>query len=263
MVSPHKLAAGPESVRAILFDLHGTLTRTLESPVSLFRRICTEFEIDLGRFSDADLRAAFDEGDRWLAASLPEQNVDPEWGSRPEEFLNYDRVVFNHFGLAGIADEVIVAIEARWKQEICEGDFEFFPQESIDVVEELIRRGYQLGICTRRCESPVSLLQRAGVRNAFSSVRWSGVYGFCKPSPYTLIFAARDLGVNPVLCAFVGDSVSQDVEAARRAGMVPVLVDPKETLEGGRVSEGVLVIKSVEGILKHFPGFAAIGKSTR
>ncbi len=258
VVSPHKLTAGTKSVRAILFDLHDTLTKTRESPTSLFRRICTEFEIDLGRFADADLRAAFDEGDRWLAASLLEQNVDPEWGGRPEDFLGYDRIVFNHLGLTGLSDELVVAIEARWKQETCVGGFEFFPRESIDTVEELFRRGYRLGICTRRFDNPESLLQRAGVRGAFSSVRWSGVHGFCKPSPYTLILAARDLGINPALCAFVGDSASQDIEAARRAGMVPVLVNPKESHEGRSVSEAVLVIKSVKGILKLFPGPSAV-----
>jgi FMN phosphatase YigB (HAD superfamily) len=53
--------------------------------------------------------------------------------------------------------------------------------------------------------------------------------------------------VNPLKCAFVGDSVHIDVEAARRAGMVPILLSQDEYED-----EKLHVIKDMIELLELF-----------
>ncbi|HOD03353.1 MAG: Phosphoglycolate phosphatase [Firmicutes bacterium ADurb.Bin300] len=48
-----------------------------------------------------------------------------------------------------------------------------------------------------------------------------------KPSPKAVYKAAKRLGVDVAQLGMVGDQIFADVEAANRAGAIPLLVDPK------------------------------------
>jgi len=85
----------------------------------------------------------------------------------------------------------------------------------------------------------------------FQSIQFSIVPGYCKPAPYMLIQNAREMGVNPLKCAFIGDDVKRDVPAARRAGMYPILIvnERKEIASG---DEGLTVIHELNELLELF-----------
>ncbi len=99
------------------------------------------------------------------------------------------------------------------------------------MLEELSARGYKLGVATNWSEDPYNLLDSSGVGHLFQSRQWTLVKGYSKPSPYMLIMNAHELGVNPLRCVFVGNKVNLDVEAARRAGMKPILLTKPESEE--------------------------------
>ncbi|MHA1587566.1 MAG: HAD family hydrolase, partial [Candidatus Thorarchaeota archaeon] len=145
-------------------------------------------------------------------------------------------------------------IERAWKKEITEGDYETFTDDAITVLKELHARGYILGLVTRRHVSPVAFLKKAGLYDLFSTVRWTGVRGYAKPNPYSLIMAADDIGVNPRLCAYVGNWVDADVGAATRADMVPVLVTWADPKEAEKAPKGTIVIESLLELLHMFKG---------
>jgi putative hydrolase of the HAD superfamily len=54
----------------------------------------------------------------------------------------------------------------------------------------------------------------------------SGVIGFEKPDPRPFLFALEALGVNPVECVHVGDSLHSDVAGAVAVGMRAIHIDP-------------------------------------
>ena len=54
----------------------------------------------------------------------------------------------------------------------------------------------------------------------------SEVVGLRKPDPAVFGHALAVLGVTPARCLYVGDSIRNDVDGARAAGLEPVLVDP-------------------------------------
>jgi HAD superfamily hydrolase (TIGR01549 family) len=103
------------------------------------------------------------------------------------------------------------------------------------VVEELQRRGYILGIISNLIgtrEIP-DWLEADGFTPYFKSVVLSSVFGRRKPDPVVYHEAARRAGVEPGCCAYVGDNPNRDVEGTRRAGfgMIILMMSPHKLRE--------------------------------
>lgn len=238
--------------RAILFDLHHTLTRTKESVFGLIRRISLQNGIDLTDTTDADLQTAFREADRFLAEFEVKNNVGAHWGSEPEHWIEADLRMFQALGIDDIEKRRILKIEIEFKYEILETDYEYLHEDCNELLTQLRKRGYELGICTRRHDDPSGLLEREGVKDLISSVTWSGVPGYAKPSPFTLFEASETIGMNPTLCAYVGNLVEVDVRAAQRAGMQPILLTWGNPEESSKTEEQVIIKRHPLEILDVF-----------
>ncbi|MFW9800869.1 MAG: HAD family hydrolase [Candidatus Thorarchaeota archaeon] len=239
-------------VAAILFDLHHTLTQLKESLQSLMRRISKEHGLDLSHFSDDELNEAFLRAEEWLQEYQVGENVDPSWGELPEHWVPAVGIAFETLGFKDLSNDLLMSIESKWKYVTTSTDFEFFIEESIQAMVELHRRGYQLGICTRRHDNPIGVIERSGLQHVFSVVEWTGVPGYAKPSPYTLLRASQKLGVNPRLCAFVGNYVGMDIKAAIQAEMVPVLLTWATPHEAEKAPEGTILLESPLELLDIF-----------
>ena len=231
-------------VRAVLFDLHHTLTEHSETPYSLVRRICAEHGINLEAFDDDKLERAFITSDKIRKHFEVEQNVDPDYGTQPEQVIETNNIVLKELGYTEISDKVSLEIEIAFRHAIDTTEFETFTEAAIETVKELHLRGFKLGICTRRYHNPQQLLQHTGMIEYFSTVQYSGVIGYANPNPYTVIKAAEQLGVNPLHCAFVGNLVDVDIEAAIRCEMVPVLLTWGNPEEASKAPDGVIVLES-------------------
>ncbi len=101
-----------------------------------------------------------------------------------------------------------------------------------EVVEELQRRGYVLGIISNLIGSREipDWLEAEGFSQYFKSVVLSSVYGKRKPDPAIYLEAARRAGVEPAQCVYVGDNLKRDVTGTRQAGfgMVIIMISPEE-----------------------------------
>ena len=180
-----------DATRAILFDLDGTL-------------------ID----SAADLGAAADQMriDRGLD-SLPIERYRPMAGSGARGMLGVA------FGItpdapdfAPLREEFFLNYEARMmRTRAFEGVAE--------LVAALCARGLQWGVVTNKSVRFTGPLTRA--MPLFSTAR-AIVSGdttpYAKPHPEPLFEAARQLGVSPASCIYVGDD-ERDMAAGRAAGM--------------------------------------------
>ena len=237
--------------KAFLFDLHHTLTGTRESPLDITRRVATRSGLDISAFDDDQIRAALTESDKFMHEHLALSDVGIHWGSEPEHWIAINRVFFSHLGFGDLADDILIEIERRWEREILHPDFEFLTDDARVVLNELHDRGYPMGLCTRRHRSPSDLLRREGLSDFFTTVWWTAVPGYAKPSPYTLIRAADDLGINPRSCAYVGNLVDADVVAAQRAEMLPILTTWANPEEAEKASDAVLVVERITEIIDH------------
>ena len=107
--------------------------------------------------------------------------------------------------------------------------------EGREVVEELQRRGYELGIISNLIgtrEIP-EWLETENFAPYFKTVVLSSVLGIRKPAPEIYLEAARRAGVEPACCAYVGDNLKRDVTGARAAGFgrVVIMISPEKLME--------------------------------
>ncbi len=129
-----------------------------------------------------------------------------------------------------------------------------------EVLEELVRRGYTLGIISNLIgtrEIPEWLVAE-DYGKYFKSVVLSSVLGIRKPSPDIYLEAARRAGVPPGKCAYVGDNLKRDVTGTRAAGfgMIVIMIAPKDLAEAEITDENRpdRIIHQFGQLLEIFPG---------
>ena len=236
--------------KAILFDMHETITEVNEDIMTLTRKVAKTAGIDLTNFTDEELNVALERVIEWFNPYQIENDVDIHFGSEVEHWTSANRVMFEALGFEGLSDEVLVSVEECWKEHL--KTWESLRPDAKTTLVELHNRNYQLGICTRRSDDPTDLLRKWGVLDILATIQWSSVPGYSKPHPYTLILAAEEIGVNPLRCAFVGNSVDADIVAANRAEMIPILTTWADPEEAQKAPEGTHIIGEVSELLDLF-----------
>ncbi len=98
------------------------------------------------------------------------------------------------------------------------------------VVIELARRGYVLGIIANtitETEIPDWLVED-NLGQYFKTVVLSSKVAIRKPNPQIYLDAAKNVGVSPEQCVYVGDNPVRDVEGAQAAGygMSIIIIEP-------------------------------------
>lgn len=184
-------------VRAILFDLDGTLLDTAPDMVGALNALLHEH----GR------------------APLPYDSV------RSTVSHGAARVVKTGFPEAGAADAA--ALQRRFL-EIYRGAlsrgtrlFPGMPQ----VLESLAARHLKSGIVTNKpAWLTEPLLEELGLRARFACVVSGDTVAERKPHPLPLLHAAELVGVAPAECIYVGDA-ERDVQAAHAAGMLALVAN--------------------------------------
>ena len=128
-----------------------------------------------------------------------------------------------------------------------------------EVVEELQKRGYTLGIISNLIgtrEIP-EWLEAENFKPYFKSVVLSSMLGIRKPDPAIYLEAARSAGVEPARCAYVGDNLKRDVTGTRAAGfgMIVIMIEPKKLAEETITDENRpdLIIHQFKELLDVFP----------
>ncbi|MCL2795144.1 MAG: HAD family hydrolase [Microbacteriaceae bacterium] len=100
-----------------------------------------------------------------------------------------------------------------------------FP-DSLELLRSLRSCGFRVGILTNGTEDQqVDKLEVVGLAEEIDVVCISERIGAQKPEPLAFATLARELGVTPDQCLFVGDNAEQDVAGALAAGMSALLVD--------------------------------------
>ncbi len=104
-----------------------------------------------------------------------------------------------------------------------------------EALHTLKARGYRLGVIsntTSSTDSP-SMLAKENLASLFACILTSTSYGRRKPHPAIFLEAARQAGVSPQHCAYVGNDPTRDLIGARQAGFgqVFILSEPQTGLD--------------------------------
>lgn len=184
-----------ETIRAVLFDLDGTLIDSAP---------------DLGAAADA-MRTA-----RGMP-SLPLEMYRPMAGAGARGMLGVA------FGLtpeapefATLREEFFCNYEVRMTRSTIVFD------GVAQLVNNLQQRGLRWGIVTNKSQRFTNPLVASIADFSSAAVVVSGdTTPHSKPHPEPLLFAARSLGVLPAQCLYVGDD-ERDIQAGKSAGMATV-----------------------------------------
>ena len=128
--------------------------------------------------------------------------------------------------------ELVMTIRRDWTLEA------LVPRpDAVSTLEELRRRGHKLGMISACSQDVPEVWERTPFATLFDSAVFSCSVGFSKPDPEIYALAAKELGVEPAECLFVGDGANDELPGAERAGMTAIqLRAPGERLtpEGER-----------------------------
>lgn len=139
--------------------------------------------------------------------------------------------------------------------------------EAIQVLTELAKRGYKLGIISNVMSKDcvTTNLTHYGMIDFFEVIVASAVYGRRKPDPRIFTYAAQQIGSLPETCMHVGDKISRDILGAHNAGfgmavqITHPVVDEPEPVEPAPCA----VVETLEGILDLVPDPAPLSSTTR
>jgi len=120
-----------------------------------------------------------------------------------------------------------------------------------DVLRAIAARGIRIGLISNSHRCLASFQSHFELQGLVSAAVSSSQHGYLKPHPSIFQAALHLLGVPAGEAVMVGDSVGQDIEGARRAGMRAVLVRRGSADEpfGGVVEGDVPVITSLRELL--------------
>ena len=185
----------PRHVRAVLFDLDGTLVDSAP---------------DLGSAADR-MRLA-----RGMP-SLPLEDYRPHAGSGARGMLGVA------FGMSSDhGDYETLREEFYCQYEACLTEQTRAFTGVAELLEALLQRGLRWGVVTNKAQRFSTPLTRAMPLFASASTIISGdTTAHIKPHPAPLLEAARRLNLAPIDCVYVGDD-ARDILAGRAAGMTTV-----------------------------------------
>ncbi|HVP87089.1 MAG TPA: HAD-IA family hydrolase [Casimicrobiaceae bacterium] len=186
----------PLPVRAVLFDLDGTLADTAADLAAAVNRIRADRE--LPPLAVPLLRPHASDGTRgMLDAGLGVRRGDPEFDALKDAFLeNYQSALCEHTRLFPDAERVL---------------------------DEIERRGLRWGIVTNKAARfTLPLLEQLDLVRRAATIVCGDTTAQPKPHPAPLLHAAAALQLDASLCVYVGDA-ERDVTAARAAAMKAIV----------------------------------------
>ncbi|MBI5410662.1 MAG: HAD-IA family hydrolase [Nitrospirae bacterium] len=100
--------------------------------------------------------------------------------------------------------------------------------ETLGVLKALKGQGFELGIISNFDTRLFNVLRSLGLTDLFDTVTISSLAKAAKPASQIFQLALEKHAVDPEEALHVGDSVREDLEGARRAGLAGLLIDRRQ-----------------------------------
>lgn len=232
----------PNGIRAILFDFDGTLRHHLPTGGEFFSDHA--LSLGLGITQEDRRRAAVWE--HYYFANSPEIQADHKKfnGENAEFWFN-----FAHRRLAalGCAPSLIPELGPKLSDYMRESfkPAVWVPDEAHTVMPELRKAGYTLGVVSNRDNPFQEEIDGLGMAGYFHFSLAGGEVNSKKPEPGIFYAALERADATAGQALYIGDNYFADVIGARRAGLQPVLYDPKGIFD----DPGCPVISSFQDLM--------------
>ena len=199
-------------VSAVFFDVDFTLIYPGPTFQGVgYARFCERhgIQVDPRRF-DAAVRAA---------SSILDDAQEHVYDA--EIFVRYTGRIIREMG--GTGDAVVTCAREIY-DEWAENQHFFLYDDVAPVLRALASRGLKIGLISNSHRPLTSFQQHFELDGLITAAVSSSEHGFMKPHPSIFMAAMTLAGVQPGESMMVGDSLSHDIDGARRVGMRGVLV---------------------------------------
>jgi FMN phosphatase YigB (HAD superfamily) len=232
-------------IRAVFFDLDGTLRHNLPAGGEFF----ADYAIQLGLRATPDDRLRAMRWENFYWANSYELKADRLAYPDDRDFWNlYARRQLMALGASvAIAEALAPKLNAymmeayKPKSVVADGVMRLLP-----VLKD---GGYVLAVISNREKPYHEEIEALGLAPFFELVLAGGEVRMWKPEPHIFVHACERLNMDPAEAVYVGDNYFADVVGARRAGLQPVLYDPR----GVFPDPGCAIIRSFEEVLDLLP----------
>jgi HAD superfamily hydrolase (TIGR01549 family) len=231
----------PNGIRAIFFDLDGTLRHNDPAP----EKVLLDLAVKLGAPDSPEKRRRALRWVHYYWAQSAEMLRDVEnYKGYVEDFWsNYIRQNLLAFECPPALLEQIFPQVSNYMNE------QYKPQDRVipGVLETLKRlriAGFSLGVISNRTKPYLEQLKALDLEGYFELIVAAGEIKAWKPEPEIFLHALREMNLKAEETIYVGDNYFADVVGARRAGLQPVLVDPERIFS----DPGCAVLNSVSDL---------------
>ena len=212
------------SIQAVFFDLDGTLRHNLPSGGEVFADYAFQLGLD---FSHEDrLRAMHWEHYYWAESTdlKADREIYPE--ENREFWQNYCRRQLVALGASNgqvgeFAPKVSQYMDDSYHPK------SIVPEDALQLLPQLQQAGYSMAVISNRKKPFQDEVESLGIAPYFVFSMAGGEVNAWKPEPDIFIHACKRMDVNPSQAMYVGDNYFADVVGSRRAGLQPVLYDPR------------------------------------
>ncbi len=208
-------------VRAVLFDVYGTIAGWSPSRFQLQKRACTAFGLGDAVTLEGIVRG-YASADAFMAAenaARPLRLRDQQ--GRGEFFAEYERLV-----LKGCGIEVSLELASRIFNRLSEMPSKLVPFDDVLPTMIVLReRSLTLGVISNMNTSGANLLDDLGLTNHVDFAVTSLEVRVEKPHPLAFHTALSRAGVEAREAVMVGDQPRSDIVGATNVGISPILID--------------------------------------
>jgi len=204
-------------LKAVLFDLGGTLVRT--DPISeIFLRILRRHKVHVSL--------------EWREEIFPEVvELDLESFKLPyiEFWRAYNLRILEKLGVQGDLERLADRLTEEWWDN---AELEVYPEVE-DTLRRLRQMGLKIGIVSNGFQIDIhEILSRTGLEGMFDVTVGVDDVKKPKPHPEIFIYALKKLEIKPHEALFVGDNPETDYKGAEAAGLRPLLIDRENKIQG-------------------------------
>ena len=200
-----------DTVRAIIFDLFGTLVSTFSS-----------LRHDYVLWEMADVLGV--EREAFAEVFDNEMRRDREVGKYPTLEKGIEQACEK---LGVKADRQSILQAAQLKRDFTRQALR--PRDgAIEVLKYIKASGYVIGLVSDSAPEVPVVWEETDLAPWMDAAVFSCKVGVKKPNPRIYKMACASLGVLPEECIYVGDGDSMELEGAKHVGMVPILIRVRE-----------------------------------
>jgi len=198
-------------LKAVLFDLGGTLIKTTPVP-EILKRILERYGIKRSSEEIASAQCEVEEQLSLEDYALPASEFWFLWNMKILKKLNV------HENIKALAE----GIAKRWWSNAC---VELYPNVK-ETLKKLKEEGLKIGVVTNGFQSDIDeILARTCLSNFFDVTVGVDAVGKPKPSEEIFLYALKKLRFSAKETLFVGDNPETDYVGAEKAGLKALLID--------------------------------------